>query len=267
MTPTPGQAQRIGQGPRTVFVLHGILGSARNWRSFCRRLSDRRPDLSFHLFDLRNHGDAPPAAEPHTLEACADDLDRRGEASVVMGHSGGGKVALTWAKRRPRGLEQAIILDAQPGPTEASPLVQSVLGGLRAVPTPATQRSEVRDHLVSRGLPDPIVAWLLTSLRRTPAGWEWCYHLAGIEAMMADYGKTDLWSWLEARRSGPAVDFVRAERSDQWTPSTLRRVRDLQPASETRIHTLTGAGHWLHIDNPAGLEALLARVLLRQPSR
>ena len=42
----------------TAFVLHGILGSRRNWRGFVRKLAPRLPDWRFVLVDLRNHGDS-----------------------------------------------------------------------------------------------------------------------------------------------------------------------------------------------------------------
>ena len=58
-----------------VLVLHGILGSGRNLRSFAQRLAQARPELRLWLVDLRNHGDSQGAPPPHTIAACCDDLD------------------------------------------------------------------------------------------------------------------------------------------------------------------------------------------------
>jgi esterase len=84
---------------RWMLVLHGILGSGANWRSFARRLTAADPSLGLVLVDLRMHGQSQGAPSPHTLEATARDLFRLQEAlalpvSGVIGHSFGGKVAL-----------------------------------------------------------------------------------------------------------------------------------------------------------------------------
>ncbi len=47
--------------PLVGIVLHGLLGSGRNWRSFARRLADSvsaasRRAVHLHLLDMRNHG-------------------------------------------------------------------------------------------------------------------------------------------------------------------------------------------------------------------
>jgi pimeloyl-ACP methyl ester carboxylesterase len=52
------------------------------------------------------------------------------------------------------------------------------------------------------------------------------------------------------------VDFVAAERSSfGWAgPDGAARIA----AAGHRVHTLRGAGHWVHADNPTGLLALVA---------
>ena len=95
-------------GEHVAFVLHGILGSGRNWRTFARRLAARAPAWTFVLFDLRHHGDSGAPPPPHTLDAVADDLAALaaevGRPQVVIGHSFGGKVAACYAGRHPDGL-------------------------------------------------------------------------------------------------------------------------------------------------------------------
>ncbi|KAF9594384.1 hypothetical protein IFM89_030986 [Coptis chinensis] len=83
----------------TVFVLHGLLGSARNWRSFSKNLVSTLATNS-PLVDLRNHGRSAELKglhPPHDLVNAAKDLanlvDSQGWAwpDVVIGHSMGGK--------------------------------------------------------------------------------------------------------------------------------------------------------------------------------
>jgi len=76
-------------------VLHGLLGSSRNWQS-------TGADLAAHYhvlaLDLRNHGRSPHSDEM-TFDAMATDvvawMDAHGFGrATLMGHSLGGKVAM-----------------------------------------------------------------------------------------------------------------------------------------------------------------------------
>jgi len=119
---------------RVCVILHGILGSGRNWMGPAKRIVDARPDWKCLLVDHRCHGGSPPAdgalRSPHAsararLDACAADVEATisfatgegtaptpsnasaallpcGGAPIVLGHSFGGKVALAYAQRRRR---------------------------------------------------------------------------------------------------------------------------------------------------------------------
>ncbi|KAG7028121.1 hypothetical protein SDJN02_09301 [Cucurbita argyrosperma subsp. argyrosperma] len=101
----------------TAFILHGLLGSGRNWRSFSRNLLSRLSNSSstewrLVLVDLRNHGRSAESEgfdPPHDMVNAAKDLAKLVESQgwawpdVVMGHSMGGKVALQFAQSCNRG--------------------------------------------------------------------------------------------------------------------------------------------------------------------
>lgn len=98
-----------------MLILHGILGSGQNFRSFGRKIARTYPGSTVILADLRGHGDSPsltgqeadPARGP-TLADCVRDVEQLVEdlgvgpdgPTVVCGHSYGGKVAMgMYAKR------------------------------------------------------------------------------------------------------------------------------------------------------------------------
>ncbi len=252
-------------GPLAL-VCHGILGSRRNWRTFVRRLAQELPGWRFALVDHRNHGESHGAPPPHTVEACAADLEalmgQIGPARIVVGHSFGGKVALALAARRPAGLEQVWSLDAAPGPLPGDPRddheITEVLGTLRSVPLPFARRADVLTTLEAHGLPPSLAQWMTTNLRRDPDGFRWQFDLEAAEAMIHDYFGRDLWGPVEATDDlAPDVEVVRAANSDRWGPATIRRFQQLHPSAAGRLHTLPDAGHWLHVDNPDGLRELL----------
>ena len=103
-----------GQGSPVV-ILHGLLGSGRNWTSFARQLSARHRVLSL---DLRNHGRSPWFPEM-TYQDMARDvielLEAQGLGPVrLMGHSMGGKAAMVVALTRPELVERLIVVDIAP---------------------------------------------------------------------------------------------------------------------------------------------------------
>lgn len=255
---------------RLALVLHGILGSHKNWRMFARGLAERLPGWRFALVDLRNHGASAGAPGPHTLSACADDLERLAEQlgaapEVVIGHSFGGKVALEVAARAPAGLSTVFVLDANPTRhdvlPEADHEVRRVLAALRAVPLPLARRDDVLDHLATAGMPVAIQRWMTTNLRPALGGFVWTFDLDAAEEMLEDYFITDSWAPLRTSDpTAPAVHLVRAGRSDRWTQSVIRALDELPATARGTAHVLPDAGHWVHVDDPQGLTDLLVRM-------
>jgi esterase len=117
---------------RTCWVLHGLLGSGLNWRSFIKNVAHTLPHWRFVLPDLRNHGHSAGFPAPHSIAACSDDLEQLAKSlgftmDAFCAHSLGGKIALHTLDRmaqdtagtgppRLRGAGvRAVILDAVPG--------------------------------------------------------------------------------------------------------------------------------------------------------
>ena len=248
---------------RTAFVLHGILGSRGNWRGFARALTRAHDTWRFVLVDLRGHGESHGAASPHTVAACAADLNRLARhlgyrPEAVIGHSFGGKVALAFARAHRAGLKAAWSLDSPPGAHTIDGEVRHVIETARALSTPVADRKAVVAHFEAAGLSTGIGRWMTTNLQRTAAGFVWRFDLDVIDALLSDYAGLDLFPYLEAPPPGLALHLVLAGRSNRWQGDTGRRVAALD---RVRVHTLPDAGHWVHIDDPEGLRRLLSESL------
>ncbi|HEU4580818.1 MAG TPA: alpha/beta hydrolase [Polyangiaceae bacterium] len=267
------------EAPKLAFVLHGALGSGQNFSRFSQKLAERRPDYRHVLVDLRHHGQSSGAHAPNTLAACADDLRALArhlgrEPAVLIGHSFGGKVSIEYARDvapeaagpAASALQQVWVLDAVPGEQpdgEQNSEVSHVIAAVRSVPMPAASRRDVVNHLItSEGLSSGLAEWMATNLKREGQSYSWVFDLDGIEELMRDYFRVDLWGFLAQPRTRPRFELVVAERSDRWTPELRARARGLPPSAQVRYHELPDSGHWVHVDNPGALLDLMAAQLL-----
>lgn len=250
---------------RTAVILHGILGSGRNWRMFARRMADRWPAWRFMLPDLRNHGESHGGAPPHDLDACAADLvETFGEIDAMVGHSFGGKVTAAWARDHLRPGRAAWILDAIPGRPTGNPAtsdheIARVLAAVRAVPLPVATHESLARTLEAAGFTPALAGWMTTNLRRAPDGLTWRFDLTQIPAMLEAYWSTDAWPWIAGDPG--EVHLVRAGASDRWGATELGDALNWAASwpKSRFFHTIPDAGHWVHVDAPDAVLGLLAR--------
>jgi pimeloyl-ACP methyl ester carboxylesterase len=258
---------------RWMLVLHGILGSGGNFRSFARRVALAYPDWGMVLVDLRAHGQSLDAPPPHTVAAAAEDLVHLGsalglEVRGVMGHSFGGKVALAYAEKRRGELDEVWVLDASPGPradgmqSEGAPRVIAVLD---ALPETFPSRERFMETLRERGLSQQITEWLAMNVRRADDGFRFRLDLGVIKALLADCFALDLFPALEDPGLARRVHFVLGGRSDTVSGTDRAHLEALaaQGPLALSVTVLDDAGHWLHADDPDGLFAVVGSALAK----
>lgn len=249
----------------SCLVVHGAFGSGQNLRGFTKKLCERCPTYAFALVDLRAHGASGSGPAPHTLATAASDLARLGSSGklppvrAVIGHSLGGKVALQLARSGELELQQVWALDSNPGAQnpELAHEIRRVVEAVRRVPLPIASRNTALLALEQAGLSKPLAQWMSTNLKRDGEHYRWTFDLDAVLALLADYFEQDLWPYLEAPKSLPDLHLVVAERSDRWSADMKERLSHLERLSHVKVHELADSGHWVHVDNPAGLLAIL----------
>jgi esterase len=251
---------------RWLLVLHGIYGSGRNWYTLMRRLVAERPQWGAVLVDLRLHGDSVGFPPPHTVDAAAADVDALVDsldlhAAAVLGHSFGGKVALTYTGRHAEELRQAWVIDSTLEVQEPSGSAWRIIDIVRSLPDEFASRDELVHALEGHGYPRPLGHWLAMNLERHDDRFRWRLDWVGVEEMLRDYFRTDVWPVIESPPDNVEIHIVKATRSDAIDDAAMERIRVAgEGAGRTRLHRVEG-GHWLNTENPEAVLRLLAEEL------
>lgn len=226
-----------------LVVLHGFLGSSRNWGSVARRLSD-----SYHVFlaDLRNHGRSPHT-DSMTIEDCAQDVRRlldelRLERVRLMGHSLGGKVAMRFACEHPDRVEKLFVLDIAPRRYEPE---TGYIDAMQQIDLSIMDRRRDADEALSDFVPDDETrAFLLTNLQRNDQDeFEWLANLDLLKAQREDLASPGLDA--DDRYEGPTRWIVGGE-SEYIEKGDEKLMRRHFPQLE--VHVLPDAGHNVHVE-------------------
>jgi esterase len=234
-----------GTGFPPIVLLHGLLGSSRNWQTVGRELAAGR---SAYALDLRNHGMSPHAPGMSYASMVADvlawlDAHGIGPAEFV-GHSMGGKVAMLLACRHPERVARLVVIDIAPKEyswphrrQEFAGMNELDLGTLKS-------RADAEARLEAR-----VPGWadrkfLTTNLERVDGGgWRWQIDLPAITAALAELESNPL---AESDRFlGPAL-FITGEKSG-YVKAADREVI-LRHFPSARFEVIPGSGHNPHIE-------------------
>ena len=242
-----------GAGQPPLVILHGMLGSSRNWQTTGRDLADR-----FHVMalDLRNHGESPHAGEM-SYAAMVDDviawLDAQGLGRVtLLGHSMGGKVAMLLACRHSERIERLIVVDIAPKDYHwvAHRVEFAAMNDLDLANLPSRVAAE-------KSFEAQISDWamrkfLLTNLMQAGGRWQWSINLPVLTAALAAMEANPLQQ--SEQFSGPAL-FIAGGKSRYVTTGDHAAIQRHFPTA--RIETLADAGHNPHIERREAFVALV----------
>lgn len=249
-----------GAGRPPLVVLHGLLGSSRNWLTTGADLAAARHVIAP---DLRNHGSSPHAPE-HTYAAMeADVFETLGALGIerfdLIGHSMGGKVAMHIACNNPGRVASLVTVDIAPRSYRLDHLAEEFRAMnslmLESLKTRQDAESGLMDVLGDLGL----AKFLATNLdHREEGGFVWRINLPVLTEAVATLGQSPLAP--DDRFEGPAL-FIAGEESGYV------REMDGDPIAahfpNATVRRIPGAGHNPHIDSRAAFVAAVRAFLDR----
>ncbi|HLO76147.1 MAG TPA: alpha/beta fold hydrolase [Magnetospirillum sp.] len=242
---------------KPLVILHGLLGSSRNWGGIAGKLGETHRVLAL---DMPNHG-ASPWTEAMDYPLMAREVGRfieehAGGRAAVIGHSMGGKAAMTLALTRPDLVERLVVVDI--APVSYTHTFAPYIKAMRAAPLGTAQRRADIEAAMADLIPDPRVrAFLMQNLEGGAGGYRWRANLAVLGAAMDDILAFPRFG-DDAHYDGPAL-FLHGAQSDYVLPQHEDLIHALFP--NARYRAVDGAGHWVHADKPAEFVAAVAEFL------
>ena len=247
-----------GEGKVPFLLMHGLLGSSRNWRSVAKGLGDH---FQMHCLDLRNHGDSFHE-DDSSIQAMSDDLLRYADHQnitrfILCGHSLGGKIAMRFACDHPSRVIKLIVADIAPRdyPREHHiPTLDALLG----IDLNQLSSRKQADELLAELIPHwAFRQFLLTNLIQHNNCFAW---KANIQVLRDSIGKLSS-NPLDVgdHFSGPSL-FIRGGKSGYLRSEHKPEILEYFPIAEFVV--LPNAGHDVHVEDRSGFLSALDKFLL-----
>ena len=244
--------KEYGEG-EPVIILHGLLGMLDNWKTFARQLSEQYWVI---LVDQRNHGKSFHS-DDFNYELLAEDVKILMDSlfiprAHIIGHSMGGKTLMRFAELYPDQVDKAVVVDISPAGSIGSHslIFESLLG---VAIDKVSERSEVEEELMSKGIERDVVLFLMKNLKRSKekGGFEW---KANISVLWESYDNI-LASVVPENALDQEMLFVGGGKSNYITKESIKIVAEAYP--DYRYEVVEEAGHWIHAEKPLELLGLV----------
>ena len=234
-------------------LVHGLFGSATNWRGVARVLSDR-----FHVItvDLPNHGRSEHTPTMHYAAmstALRELANRTGYDKLSwVGHSMGGKAVMDLALTHPEYVCRLVVVDIAPVPYTGNHA--GLIDAMMNLDLSSINSRADADRALSAVIGDtPTRLFLLQNLVPEDGGYHWRLNLPVLNGHLDDIMGFREHAGVTFR--GPVL-ALNGENSDYVT--SAHHPIFLKYFPDVTFETITDAGHWVQADQPRAVcEALI----------
>ena len=244
----PLAVRELGGTGSPMVILHGLLGSSRNWQSAGVALA-----ASGHRvigLDLRNHGSSP-WDDDCSYTSMAEDVrafleSEKLDSVHLVGHSMGGKVAMRLALSYPHLVNRLTVVDI--APRQYSDRVRVEFTAMNSIDlTKIKSRRDAENQLTETVADWGMRQFILTNLNSDDHGvWKWTVNRQAL----TDSLKSILDFPINHSEifNGP-TRFIRGGKSNYITDADIDLIRKHFPSAD--LITLSQSGHNPHFDSRA----------------
>ena len=246
--------RKYGQGPPLI-ILHGLYGDSSNWITIARHLEKK---YTVYVPDMRNHGRSPHSTA-HDYISMSNDINefsakRSLQKISLLGHSMGGKTAMTFSVLNPEKVAALIIADITPfSRSDQGDTIprfhQKVLDTLLNTDISSYSERASIEKIITEKIGDArTTAFLLKNLYRAENGsYRWRLNARSLYDNLNEL-MGPIPADVTSEVTGFPVLFIKGSDSGYLPGSHFPDISNLFPAAEFKI--IEGAGHWLHAEKP-----------------
>lgn len=254
-------ANSSGEDLLPLVILHGLFGSKTNWRTLAKRF---HADTGRQVVtvDARNHGESEHSPQMNyflqALDVCHLFQELELPKAVVMGHSMGGKTAMTLALTHPESVESLIVVDMSPTKVTLDEDIPRYLATKRAMDLNLVKDKRDAERMLMDVVPNSFLrSFFLTNLVKTKNGFKWRINLEALENNLSEVSSfpTD---FPNQQFNGRAL-FIGGARSDYIRVEEFPAIHRLFPRADIKF--IPDSGHWPHAEKPMEFAQIVTQYL------
>ncbi|MDC9604521.1 esterase [Xenorhabdus griffiniae] len=239
------------QSSTPIVLIHGLFGDLNNLGVLGRELQQHYPVIQI---DVRNHGISPRMENMDYRDMAQDVLALLDELTVskaiIIGHSMGGKIAMSMTAIAPERIEKIVVIDMAP----VAYLVRrhdSIFTALNKVVAAGVQTRQAAADIMRQDIQEEgVIPFLLKSFHQG----EWKFNLPVLQK---EYEKIIGWETIPAWHN-PAL-FIRGGNSDYINEEYREEIISQFPQATAWV--VAGCGHWVHAEKPEAVLRAIHRFL------
>ncbi len=237
-----------GQGS-VVILIHGLFGNLDNLKNLAKSLETTYQVIRV---DVPNHGLSPhweTMDYPMLGQAIIELMARNNiEHAHLVGHSMGGKIAMSAALAEPEKISSLVVADI--APVSYHERHNQVFSALQNINLPTIKkRSDALQRLINAGIDEGTAQFLLKNLERIDSGFRWKMNLEGLQSSYTNligwHNEVSIDNYLQYKKQ---TLFIRGAESDYVTAD--HRDAIIKQFPKVQAKTIEGTGHWLHAQKP-----------------
>lgn len=239
--------RKYGEG-QPLLILHGLFGQSDNWNTLAKRFGEN--GFEVYTIDQRNHGLSPHSPE-WNYDVMASDVrefidEHKLEHPVLLGHSMGGKTAMTFALNYDGILDKLIVSDIAPIAYPAHH--NEVIKALQSVNFDVVKTRKEAEEVLSHYIKDfGTKQFLLKNIYWEDSSSErmnWRFNLPVIADRYSD-----IMTEVVDKTSRVNSLFVKGEKSNYISDEDNHAIASRFP--NYKVVTIPNSGHWIHAEQPA----------------